>query len=255
MQYYFYNPKIIIFNYWGNILKKYILALPVLSLLFAGCAINGDLKLKSNGSGNAEFYFELEPYLMDFILNSDDTLGDDAVNENDFFKKDDITKKFGEIEAVKLNSLDSPGPNVLKGEIDFSDVSKVLESEDELQNAGVIRLEEKDGKKTFYLHLDRENYKELSVFSDIVDNPLFEMFGPESNKDISSDDEYYDILEYAIGAEGIEGLKKSYIILKVNVDKDVIDTNGVKNKNSVEFKIPLVRVLILDKPIDYFLTF
>ena len=89
-----------------------------------------------------------------------------------------------------------------------------------------------------------------------MDSPLMQSFGPLANKGLT-DSDYLDMMQFALGDESRAGIKNSYLVLDVNVDGVITDQQGgtLLDADTVEFKIPLLRVLILDKPQAFSVSF
>jgi hypothetical protein len=105
------------------------------------------------------------------------------------------------------------------------------------------------------VHLDRKNFSQLLELAPFLKNPLFEGLGPQENDD-ATEAEYLELIDLALGAGGAATLKASYIETTVLVKGRVVaQTGGTAVPGGVVFRIPLLRVLLLDKPLDYSLTF
>jgi hypothetical protein len=65
------------------------------------------------------------------------------------------------------------------------------------------------------------------------------------------------MMEYALGDGGGKLIKDSMITTIINIDGTLISQSGGKETgtNSVTFKTPLIRLLLLDKPIEYSIKF
>jgi hypothetical protein len=88
-----------------------------------------------------------------------------------------------------------------------------------------------------------------------VENPLFEMFGPQEGEDIT-EEEYEEMVALAFGDASSRGLTKSFIELKVTVEGTIVgQTGGRIQGKSVIFKVPLIKVLLLNEPLEYTIVF
>lgn len=212
------------------------------------------MSINANGNGTATFHYELEQAVIDFISAFDDIGQSD---EEDIFDVNEVKKSFADIDTVKLTEIKSPAPHQLEGTIQFSDIGRVFSINDELNKKGIISFTKNSGnnEKTLQVNLSRDNYRNISIFQELMENPLFEMYGPQYNEDLT-EEEYFAMMEYAFGKEGVESLKESSIDLTVNINGSIVRTNGKKESgNRIVFSIPLVRVLLLDKPLNYFLVY
>ena len=108
---------------------------------------------------------------------------------------------------------------------------------------------------TLRAHLDRKNFSQLLELAPFLKNPLFEGLGPQENDD-ATEAEYLELIDLALGRRrrrGTEGLgHRDHDPVKGQV---VAQSGGTVVPGGVLFRIPLLRVLLLDKPLDYSLTF
>jgi hypothetical protein len=74
---------------------------------------------------------------------------------------------------------------------------------------------------------------QLSALFPLLKDPVFAQLGPQVNDTISDDD-----------------------YLSIDPEGDIISqTGGTVSGGAVTFRIPLLRLLVLDKPLDYSVTF
>jgi hypothetical protein len=131
----------------------------------------------------------------------------------------------------------------------------VFSSEQELQESGIIRFEKVSQGYSVHFHLDRKNFPAVMSFLPALKNPIFEGLGPQENDD-TTEEEYYELMDLALGEGGAESVRNAYIETKVNVRGTLISqTGGTISPGGVTFTAPLIRVLLLDKPLDYSLVF
>jgi hypothetical protein len=124
-----------------------------------------------------------------------------------------------------------------------------------LKKTAALAYSESGGKKTIRLHLDRSNYPQLARTFPLLANPAFAAFGPQEN-DATTDDEYLEMVSFSIGDDAPALLKKSFVILTLDPEGEILSqTGGEVTGGAVVFRIPLLRLLILDKPLDYSVTY
>jgi hypothetical protein len=233
-----------------------LVVLPLLFSLLFSCGMKQEVDLEVDGSGTVQFRFELEQFFLDTLLDMASLENDnEAVKEGRIFDLEEIEKEFAKKPEVVLKRIDSPSPRVLEGEFVFTDLEKVFRSEKELTAAGVISIQRSNGQNTIRVHLDRANFDQVAAFLPLQENPLFEVLGPEENED-TTEEEYLEMMEFMLGEAGPPAIKDSFIELKVNVRGRVLSqTGGEIVEQGVVFRIPLIRVLLLDQPLDYSVVF
>ena len=228
----------------------------VLILVLAGCAIKQEASLAVDGSGSVSFRFDMEDFFIETLVEMATLEGDNrGLEEGEVFDLVKIREEFAKKPEITLTGLSSPSPDVLEGSFTFPDVEEVFQSEAELTRAGVISYTREGGSSTIRLHLDRENFGQIASFLPMHDNPFFEMFNPKENED-TTEAEYLEMMEFVFGKGGPPGILASVVELKVNVDGKIVSQSGGRvSGRSVVFHIPLIRVLLLDQPLDYAIVF
>jgi hypothetical protein len=175
--------------------------------------------------------------------------------ENGIFNVEEIKKEFAERDDVSLLSISTPTRDTLDMKLKYTSIEDVFTSEQELRESGIIRFEKVSQGYSVRFHLDRTNFPAVMSFIPALQNPLFEGLGPQENDD-TTEKEYYELMDLALGEGGAESVRNSYIETKVNVKGTLVSQSGGKaTPGGVTFTIPLIRILLLDKPLDYSLVF
>jgi hypothetical protein len=226
------------------------------ALLLTSCAVKQKATLEVDGSGSVSFRFELEQFFLDALVDMASLEeGSDTAKEGTVFDVDKIRAEFAKKPDVQLVNIESPNPRVLEGTFVFKSVEEVFRSEVALSAAGVISFMRQGVRNTIRVHLDRENFQEVSAFLALKENPLFEMFGPEENEG-TTEEEYLEMVEFMLGEKGPQSLTASTVELQVVVKGRILSqTGGQVVDGSVVFRTPLIRVLLLDRPLDYSIVF
>ena len=211
--------------------------------------------MRPDGSGAVSFSFKVESSFIDTALEMAELSSEGGLPEGDIFNIPKIRRDFAEKEAVTLRDVQSPGTGRLEGYFTFDDIREVFASQEELTEAGIISLTVSGANRIMRVRLNKRNYNQISTLFPIVENPLFEMFGPQEGEDIT-EDEYTEMVELAFGEATARGLTKSFIELKVNIEGTIIGQTGGKIQGrSVVFKVPLIDVLLLNEPLEYTVVF
>lgn len=218
--------------------------------------IKNEATISVDGSGSVEFKIELQSFFIEVMVDLADFAGEnEALADGKLFDLEKIKEDFSKKPNVQLKSLSSPSPEILEGAFSFQEVEEVFKGEAGLTEAGIISFNRQGEEKTFSFHLDRNNFAQVSRFLTFLDNPFFQMFSPEENEG-TTEEEYLEMIEFALGEEGPPAIKESHIELQIYVKGKIISQTGGKLLgNSVLFKIPLIRVLMLDEPLDYTVVF
>jgi hypothetical protein len=227
----------------------------LLTALFAlaGCAVNQRVTLDPEGSGTAVVRIRLEKILMDYLKDLSEVSGAAAQDKGRIFNLEDIRKGFASRPEVTLTRLESPSPDRLEMELGFRSIEKLFAAPEKPQT--ILTLKKGPEGTTLRAHLDRKNFSQLLELAPFLKNPVFEGLGPQENDD-TTEAEYLELIDLALGEGGSTALKASVIETTMLVKGQVVSqTGGSVVKGGVVFRIPLLRVLLLNKPLDYSLTF
>jgi len=123
-----------------------------------------------------------------------------------------------------------------------------------VKKSGLLLYAVSGAQKSLTVHIDRKNFKELSSVFPAMDNAAFEGIAPQE-QDAITESEYLDMIEFTLGPDGPAALKASYVDLVVKPEGTIVSqTGGTVANGQVTFRIPLIRLLMLDKPLDYSLV-
>jgi hypothetical protein len=210
----------------------------------AGCTSNETIALNGAGGGTAHVRFEIHKLFADYFK------GDSGVVFDTAKVKKGIEKRPG----FRVSKISSPRPESLEMDLAFTDL-RTLFSDDPTDDDGIVRITEKDGKTTIALHLDRKSAKKMGALFGDVSNPAFREMSPREQK-ARTEAEYLEAIEFAVGKEGPPLMKRSSLKITVAADGQLVSQTGGKIENGAAvFDVPLLRMLMLEKPLDYSITF
>ena len=217
--------------------------------------ITGGAIINSDGSGEGDFRFEIQPFFMETVEDMSDFIEDAPAIADDIFGSEQLREDFTKNPHLELVELSLPVPEILIGELVFDDLKAVIEQEPQLLEQGVIDFAKQDGVYFIRVHLDRNNIDPVYAMFHLDQNPLIEMFGPHANED-TSEEEYLEMMEFVLGEPGPPAIIESAIELEIRVTGRIIaQLGGIREGNTVIFRLPLIRALLLDQPIDYAISF
>jgi hypothetical protein len=222
-------------------------------LSLAGCSVSQRVTLEPEGSGTAVVRIRLERILMDYLQDLSEVNGAAAKDKGRIFDVEEIRKGFASRPEVTLRRIESASPERLEMELEFRSIEKLFAAPEKPQT--ILTLKKDAEGTTLHAHLDRKNFSQLLELAPFLKNPLFEGLGPQENDD-ATEAEYLELIDLALGEGGSAALKASVIETTIAVKGKVVAQSGGSLVNGgVQFRIPLLRVLLLDKPLDYSLTF
>jgi hypothetical protein len=218
--------------------------------------VNQTIVVKADGSGTASLRVEVSKLLRDYFASLAELSGDEEAAKNGkIFDLIEIRKGFDQRQGITVTRAASPSPEILEVDLAYKALKDVFVSDSGLKSAGVAAFSETDGKKTLKLHLDKKNYAGLSTLFPPLSDPVLAGMGPQP-EDKVTEEEYLQMIEFSLGSEGPALLSKSFVTLTIKPEGGIVSqTGGVVSGDAVTFKIPLLSILVLDKPLDYSVTY
>ncbi len=234
----------------------YFLFVILIILIFSTCTIKQEVELEKDGSGRVDFHIEVEGFFLDYLLDMAELTGEIELSEQStIFDIEKIRAGLNQKPGVNVTRLVSPIPEVVEGSFTFRNIEEVFNNEALLTQAEVMGFTCEDNVNRLKLHLDRGNFKHIYSLFPILASPVVQSFGPLENEG-TSEQEYLEMMEFALGEEGPEGIRDSFINLVIKINGRLLSqSGGTTNEEGVSFQIPLIRVLLLDQPLDYSITF
>lgn len=237
-------------------LRKLCGAAALAIVMTASCAVNQTIVIKSDGSGTLAMHVEVSRLLHEYVARLSE-LSDKPVlmRGGTFFDAASLRKDFESRPGITVTKAATPTPDSLDLELSFDSIQDVFAREETLKSAAALAYSESDGKKTISLHLDRGNYAQLARTFPLLGNPAFAAMGPQQN-DTTTDDDYLEMVRFSIGDSAPALLKKSYLTMTLAPEGEILSQSGGDViGGAVVFRIPLLRLLVLDKPIDCTVTY
>jgi hypothetical protein len=222
----------------------------------SSCTMSNTIVVKSDGSGTVAVRLEVTKLFREYLASMAEVAGQaDPAKKGELFDLKEIRKGFEDRPGVTVRRLASPKPEVLEADLAFRSVQEVFASEAALKSTGVVTFTQANGTRTLKLHLDRSNYGQVAKIFPGLSNPLFEGMGPQES-DTITEEEYLEMIRFSLGDEGPGLVKKSFIDVTIRPEGEIVSqAGGTAVNGGVLFRIPLLRLLVLDKPLDYAVTF
>ncbi len=223
------------------------------SFLLFSCSVKNEVNLSSDGSGTASTVTVLDDALVFYLKSLAELTGDNA--DSPLFNVEEIRKGMEENPGIKVKSIKNQDDRRITAELSFDNIEQLITETEKTLQKRIISFNEYGTEKEIKIHIDIDNFNDLAPLFPIVEEPLFQTFGPLENQGIT-EDEYLEMMEYALGDGGGDLIRNSIITTTINIKGKLISQKGGTAKgNSVTFETPLIRVLLLDKPIEYSIRF
>ncbi len=225
------------------------------ALAAGGCSVSQQVSLGSDGSGTAAVHIRVEKIFMDYLQDLAEVGGQTVKEKGRLFDVEEIRKSFAAREGVEVRRVESPSKERLELELGFRSLEDLMGGDPKLKAAGLLTTNRKNGVTTLKIHLDRSNFPQLLELAPFLKSPLFAGLGPQEN-DNTTEQEYYQMIDLALGEGGAAALKASSIETTITIQgRLVAQSGGTPTADGVVFRIPLIRVLLLDKPLDYSISY
>jgi hypothetical protein len=228
-----------------------ILALCALTAAFAACSVSEVIAIKADGSGTASMRVETSKLLRDYLLDLQSVTGATAAPDGQLFDVKTLQKELAGRPGLTVKKVASPSPDLLEVDLAFKSVEEVYGSVESVKKSGLLVYTESSGQRALKIHIDRKNFAELSAVFPAMNGAAFEGIAPQE-QDTITEAEYLDMISFTLGPDGPALLKKSFVDLVVKPEGTIVSqTGGTVAGGAVTFRIPLLRLLLLDKPLDY----
>jgi hypothetical protein len=214
--------------------------------LLAACTARPSVEIEGDGSGTASVRIEVKKLFADYFT---------ADGGAKVFDPARLKKGMEKRPGFTVKRIATPTPETLEMDLAFTDVRSLFSNDVPPGNDGIISVTSKDGKTTVALHLDRKSAKQVGGLFSEVSNPAFREMSPRQQR-TRTEKEYLEAIEFAVGKEGPPLLKGAYVELTVKVDGTLVSqTGGTIANGAAVFRVPLLKMIMLEKPLDYSVTF
>ena len=236
-------------------------ALLAASLLVAGCSVDQEIAVRLNGAGEAQVRVELHPVFIDYLLALAEIAGEveaSADPSEALFDVSEVEAAIAEWPGVEAARIATPAPEQLELLLTFADLQAAFEPAAPEPGVDTTPLISLTGSKrrTLSVHLDSDNYHQLTALFPVLEHPLVISLGPQPDLEVS-DGEYLEMMQFVLGDDGPPAIVDSEVKIRVQVEGRVVEQHGgeLLDDGSVLITIPLLRILVLDQPLDYRVVF
>ena len=234
---------------------KIITTVLLSSLLLLSCTMKQEIFLENDGSGTASVEINLKNFVLPTIEDLAEVSPD--VDPDELLSPEKITESMLENPEISNVHAVRPLKNRLKIDFDFGNIEDLFEqTEDEIQSSGLIKIDKIGGETKLTLTINKDTYKGFSGIIPNIDDPTMAALAPDPDMDLT-ETEYLDMIEFFFGDDGPEGVLDSMLNLVINVNGTVTNQRGGRklSNNKVEFNVPLIRILLLDRNLVYSITY
>lgn len=234
------------------------MAVAALWLVTAGCTVNQQITLNVDRSGDAQIHVKLDPVFVDYLDTLSEAAGESAILPESVFDIDEVRRSIGERRGAAVTHIATPAPAELALSLTFEDLKALMVYNAPIPGPASRPLVSLSGSDpaTLNVHLARDNYRALTALFPILDHPLLVSLGPQQDMEVT-DAEYLEMMGFVLGDEGPPAIKDSTVTVRLVVDGRILEHDGgeLQDDGSLLLTIPLLRILVLDEPLDYTVVF
>ena len=231
-----------------------------IAALVTGCTINQSMTLTRDASGTASLEISLHRVLTEYLIALAESIeGPLPAERRAVFDLNEIRASFALRPGIDLVSTGSPDIDTLELALVYGPLERVFAlSEPGIRE--VFTVTRTGGRTTLRFHLDLSNFDSLAMLFPLYETGKSLYLFPDASAPMT-EEEYLDYVSWAL--EGVSGdtdvkrvLSDSVVRVTVTVPGAVVRQEGGRAVgNTVEYVIPVLRVLTLSEPIDLSVTF
>lgn len=230
-------------------------------LLLAGCTMKQQIMVNPNGSGTADIQVTLGTLVVHYM---DDILGSlgagGGTSGPPLFDLGQIRSAFDELPGVKLTELSAPTRSSLRLGLSFSDINSVFPAS-KSGGASPLQFTDRSGVKTLRFLLSQATWPAVAALPPLQNDPLLASLGPQAGQP-STEADYLNLMEYAFADYATkekvkEAITQAEVDITVTVKGTITAHTGgvVENKSSISFRVPLIKLVTLARPIELSVSF
>jgi len=224
----------------------FLLFLPFLAV-FLSCSARIDGAVMEGGAAEISVMTSLGPRTVSLVQSLRGFMGD--TRNTPILNGETINKSLTAASGIKSASLKNTGPEALEGSIAISNVGDFLLSERDM----FITFKEGADSASITVVLDRDSAPLLiSRLSPEVEEYLSALMAPVALGEYMSAREYLNLVAMVYGRPLADEIAAARIRASIEFPRPVASvTGGNSAGRRAEFDIPLLDILVLERPLRY----
>lgn len=227
--------------------------------LLSSCVMKQSIDLGTSGAADIRFNYVVSPTVAETVLGLQDmnsSTGTKAPANRPLFDLKGIRAGFEKNKGITVKALSTPTKTSLAGEILVSNFESLFTSGD-ARKAGLIRLDRASDTATIKIHIAKDTVGQLAALFPESERSFVDIFAPPAVEGTEmTEAEYLDMLKSIFGNSVVPDAKKSVCVLSFTPAGRILSQKGgTVQHQSVVFSIPILKVLVLEKPLDYSVTY
>ena len=220
-------------------------------LLFFSCTARIDGTLSDDGAVELRLIASLEPRTASLIVSLRSFMG--GKQDMPVLDGQSISRSMAASPGVKAAALKNSSPIALEGTISIANAGDFLVTGDSKSRFIIYTQGRTAGNSSITFTLDRDSAPELiSRLSPEVEEYLSALMAPIVLGETSSSQEYLALVSSVYGLPLANEISAAGIKAYIDFPRPVTEARGGKiSGRRVEFDVPLLDILVLEKPLRY----
>lgn len=241
-------------------LKALALLLFVCSFLLLSCTTTTSILLEDDRqAGDAHINLETTDYFKALLvdLTSFNEQQDTSRDPDTIILDNSIATLMANLRncpAVEKANFYRTENKVYYGDVSFNDLELAVAEIGNDKAMTFFKINRQRNTTELTINLSMENYQVLSDLVPFLTEPNFEAYGPVYNHG-STEEDYLLMMDFILGEGCSDEIQKSVIVIDFELPGKITKTNGIQTApDKVEFSIPLLKLLLLNDPINFNVT-
>jgi hypothetical protein len=241
--------------------KKSAIVFPFIAAIaigmLSGCSGRIDIDLAASGSAKLRTQTKVDGAVVRGLAEriASFTGNDAPPADAPFFSADALKEALKARKDLSLDSVEIPDHDSMKASFAIANIMKLGTKGDE--PSPFFTMKAAPGQKTLSLRIDRDNVALLPELIPAFSSGLFEMLAPPAlYGDEISEQEYRDnSLALFVGAKNLPAVDKAAAEIRITPSGKIVSQKGGRVEgNTFIASLPLLTILVLEKPYEFSLS-
>lgn len=218
--------------------------------LFPACSASVASTIRADGSARISIQAEVpSPLATKFRKLA--AAGSSGTSKGPFFDLEAIRKSIAARPGLRIDEISQPGPDSVSLVLSARNMAELAASPD-FKDSGLITISDGPDWTECRFRMERGAAKVLASFFPGIDPYLMDALSPPAlEEDPVTVDEYRTMLASVLGERAMPAMETAALDLSISAPGEVIGSGGgILSGTTLAAKIPLIEVLVLEKPIE-----
>ena len=236
----------------------------ILSLILAAlssCSVASSIQLEDAAAGNVNTRITMDPLLREYLGDLAEVQGADVDESTSFFDTAALTAGFATADGISLTGLILEAPETLQILASFADIQRIFPGNIDTRSNPVFSFRRSGNTGTLNIRIDARNVASIlemiPMGSDPVSQTVTGVFQNGGDEEELKEMLIWTFEEYA-PADTIERMIDSAaILLRIQVPGRIENIEGGirHSADTAEFRIPLLRFMSLNPPLEFAVSY